>query len=168
MKDRDNLNDQERLILEMWEQGASGTEIGIQIGKTRSAVLGKLNRLRAKGYVGYKVSLMRIEAQKEKEAKKAPPIKPKAGQKPKTFVISKSIARKRQKPIFIEPTPSKEGDPVTFMQLEHWMCKYVVSGAKASEFLFCGQKASKKSFCELHHKLCYVPYDKNKKEKLNA
>lgn len=174
-KDRDDLNDQERLILEMWEQGATGTEIGNQIGKTRSAVLGKLNRLRNKGLVGYKVSMQRIESQKIKLGTAQPPAKssvkkagtPKVVQK-KGFVFSMNADRKRQKPVFIEPTPSKEGEPVTFMQLEQWMCRYVVSGERASEFKFCGQKAVKKRFCEQHHKLCYVPYEKTKRGKENA
>ena len=176
-KTKVDLNDQERLILEMWEQGATGTEIANQIGKTRSAVLGKLNRLRMKGFVGYKVSKLRIEAQKIKLGTKPPPQpkkeplkkkgSPKAIQK-NGFVFSMKADRKRQKPVFIEPTPSKEGQPVTFMELEHWMCKYVVSGAKASEFLFCGQKAVKKRFCEQHHKLCYVPYEKSRRSKENA
>jgi hypothetical protein len=176
-KDRDDLNDQERLILEMWADGATGTEIANQIGKTRSAVLGKLNRLRIKGFVGYKVSKMRIEAQKIKLGTKKPPpptkkktIKTQLNSKAikKNFVFSMKADRKRQEPVFIEPTPSKEGDPVTFMQLEHWMCKYVVSGDRAADFKFCGQKAVKKRFCEQHHKLCYVPYKESTRRKENA
>jgi hypothetical protein len=174
-KTKDDLNDQERLILEMWEQGATGSEIANQIGKTRSAVLGKLNRLRTKGFVGYKVSMQRIEAQKIKLGTKPPPKKvelkkkgtPKVLQK-KGFVFSTNASRKRQEPLFIEPTPSKEGEPVTFMELEHWMCKYVVSGDRAADFKFCGQKAIKKRFCEQHHKLCYVPYKESTRRKENA
>jgi hypothetical protein len=167
-KDRDDLNDQERLILEMWEQGATGSEIANQIGKTRSAVLGKLNRLRTKGFVGYKVSMQRIESQKIKLGTKPPPKPKKEPLAKKPFVFSRSAARKREEPIFIEPTPSKEGDPVIFMQLEQWMCRYVVSGERASEFKFCGQKAVKKRFCEQHHKLCYIPYEKTRRGRVNA
>ena len=76
--------------------------------------------------------------------------------------------RKREEPVFIEPTPSKEGDPIIFMQLEQWMCRYVVSGERASEFKFCGQKAVKKRFCEQHHKLCYIPYEKTRQGRANA
>lgn len=175
IKNRDDLNDQERLILEMWEQGASGTEIGVHLNKTRSAVLGKLNRLRIKGYVGYKVSTARIEAQKIKLNVKTPPKKelnakagtPKAIIK-KPFTFSLAANRQKQKPVFIAPTPSQEGEPVDFMRLQSGMCKYVVSGDKASDFLFCGQKSVKRQYCEQHYKLCYIPADKTKRSAANA
>lgn len=166
-KNRDDLSDQDRLILEMWEQGASGTEIGIRLGKTRSAILGKLNRLRAKGYVGYKVSKSRIESIKDRDGIKPIHVAKKLKKNLTIFRFNRKL-KDKMNPTFIEPTPSKEGDPVPFMQLEHWMCKYVVSGQKTAEFMFCGQPATKRRYCEQHYALCYMPSDKQKREKNDA
>ena len=159
MPDIDDLNEQEKTILKLWEQGFTGQEIGHQIGKTRSAVLGKLNRLRKRGLIGYKVQITRVEHQKVSIKHKKPDavIKKSIVDRPRlTPFVFKIKNRDRQPPVFTKPARVWNGNPVTLMELEFGMCKYSVSEDNASQHMFCGKPIYKRVYCEDHHKLCYI------------
>jgi len=159
MTDTPDLNEQEKMILDLWEKGFTGSQIGEQIGKTRSAVLGKLNRLRKQGFVDYKVQIKRVETQKKAanykpiEKKLKPTIESRPGRVPFVFKIKN---RDRQEPVFIKPTRIHNGEPVTLMELDMGMCKYAVSDETSPVHMFCGKDVYKRVYCEEHHKLCYI------------
>lgn len=52
-------------------------------------------------------------------------------------------------------------DALKFSQLRKNSCRYVLNDGKPSSFLFCS-KASVigSSYCEEHHKMCYVRIEK--------
>lgn len=155
----DDLNEQEKTILQLWEQGFTGQEIGDQIGKTRSAVLGKLNRLRKKGLIGYKVQDTRLENQKVSVKHKKPDAviqKSTVGRNRLVPFVFKTKNRDRQPPVFTKPVRVWDGKPVTLMELESGMCKYPVGHDNELNHTFCGKSVHKRVYCEAHHKLCYI------------
>jgi hypothetical protein len=162
MTDKTDLNEQEKIILDLWEKGFTGQQIGEQLGKTRSSVLGKLNRLRKRGFVDYKAQANRLDKQKE-DVKHIPAntnIKRSiAAKRSSVPFIFKTNGKDKYPPTFIKPTRLNNGDPVTLMELETGMCKYSVSEDMALQHMFCGRPIYKRAYCADHHKLCYVePY----------
>jgi hypothetical protein len=131
------LTDEYKEMIEMWKKGATSSELAKHFGVTRNTIMGRLNRLRIAGFVEYKKQppLVPIPAKQRKEEQKE-------------FI---NIFFKKKE----EVQASKEN--ISFMELKHSSCRYVVSGEKASEFMFCGKQIWKKSYCEHHHKICMFP-----------
>jgi len=156
------LTDKEKSIVTMWNKNMSGQEIGDELGITRNAVMGILNRLRLKGVVGYKVKpkTYRKRSQKPVEAPK-PIAPPKAPPKPKP-----QPARNPDQLVMavLEDRSLPPHGPVTLMKLHHRSCRYIVSDVKGAETLFCGRMKTTGAYCAEHHQLCYVPSIPKKKK----
>lgn len=129
----DNLS----TVRRMWEEGKTASEISKVIGKTRSAVLGKVRRL----------DLARRPAT-------APAISNK--KKEVEFEI------KKQRPKKYKPTEEKErisntsfGKKCSLLDLKNNQCRWPIGDPKNQDFGFCGAKASG-SYCAEHKSLAYT------------
>jgi GcrA cell cycle regulator len=135
------------------EEGLSASEIGIHLGKTRNAVLGKLHR-------------NGIEKRVRKESRKDT----KRGRRPKRqFVlfhqmglIDKNSQVRRahlvQDGYVPKPEePAPEGQRKSLLELEEHHCRWPIGEVLASEFHFCGaDRVDGLPYCDAHCKRAYV------------
>ncbi len=143
---RRELNHRDKLVLSLWKNGLTGSQIGEKLGTTRSAILGLINRLRAAGYVEYR-------AKKPRPKKDAPP-KPRKDRKKKLEQFELLIVA----PVVnAAPEPTK---PLTIMELTHRSCRYILNDGKPSSFLYCGKTTEKGSYCREHYKICFTVVQK--------
>ena len=138
-------------ILELWGKGLTGKQIGEKLGMTRSAVLGKVGRLRKLGLLEY-----RDPAQKKN-------ISSKERAQRKSYPFVKSNKRKTLPPL----PPVEDGlRPLSLMELKATSCRFVINDSKKpSDFLFCGKPKKTGSYCEDHHSICYIKSEPRKRDK---
>lgn len=148
-------------ILELWAEGKTTQKIGEAVGVTKNSVCGLLKRLRDKGHP----IPQRIH---QFEAKK--PINKKIA-KLKKVTRLKAIPKKPEPkgtPVAVVPPPPKRKiniGKVKFIDLQPDSCRYIVSGKRAEEFLFCGAPKTRRAYCEEHAKLCYYPTSRENRPK---
>lgn len=132
-------------IIKFWNDGLTATEIGEKIGKTRSAVLGKVNRMRAKG-----VLLERRVAEKTKTVR------------PRGTGKRRNIDQLRFD-IFFDPSPKpaleikEEASPdlsVDLFSLKPNQCHYIV-GRFDDRAMYCASPSHRRSMCKTHYEMCY-------------
>jgi hypothetical protein len=123
-------------MLKLWEQGASSSEISKHFGITRNAVMGRINRLRKAGFVGYKTSNPPIY----RVSKKTP--------EDKKEELSKFFHAKEKR--------NEHKENIHLIELKTDSCRFPVSGNYAP-YIFCGKQQEKGSYCLEHYKLCYIP-----------
>jgi GcrA cell cycle regulator len=146
-------NEQYEKAKKLAEEGLSASEIGIHLGKTRNAVLGKLHR-------------NGIEKRVRKESRKDT----KRGRRPKRqFVLFNTLGfidkNSRVKKVHMvqdgyvprpeEPAP--EHQRKTLLELEEHHCRWPINDPLGPDFHFCGAEANVGSvYCPTHHARAYV------------
>lgn len=161
----------EKLVIQMWEDGKTATEIAEAVGVSRNAIAGKLHRLRANHAIGYKSLQRRVSAMKANATKMSRKVvglgeaRLKEMEKKQVKSVVEEV-----RPLITEVLQKPTGQPVKLMKLGPLSCRYVVSGVMAKDFLFCNEvKKPGSSYCPEHHAKCCVPnYTMKQKEKLNA
>jgi GcrA cell cycle regulator len=141
-----------KAILELWGKGLTGKQIGEKLGMTRSAVLGKIARLRKWGLAEYRDPASKKNATpEEKRLKKLRnPVVP-------------NLGRKKLPPL---PPVDEETRPITLLNLRLDSCRFVINDSnKAADFLFCGQPKHIGSYCKEHHAICYIKAEPRKRGK---
>lgn len=140
-------NDMNQKILEMWEQGKSGSEIANVLGVTRSTVLGRINRLRRKHKIEYRAAKILVKSDRVVRTRdKAKPYK-----KLRVFVP-------------VEQVIPKPKNSVSILDLQYWSCRYVLGDPKTPlDKIYCGQISEQGSYCKDHAQLCYQPVQINAK-----
>lgn len=160
----------EKLVIKMWEDGKTATEIAEAVGVSRNAIAGKLHRLRASHAIGYKSLQRRVSAMKANATKMDRKIVRVGEARLKEMELKQveNIAV-NFKPLITEMAQRPTGNPVGLMKLGPLSCRYVVNGGAAKDFLFCNAvKKPGSSYCPEHHARCCVPnYTMKQKEKLN-
>ena len=129
-------DDKVALTEKLWLDGFSYRQIAAELGITRNAVGGFINRR---------------DWKREPQTIKQKVERPREG-KPITFkhVIAK-ITRPRPKDFDLPPDQSTFA--VTFDDLQYRHCRFPLG---ASPFMFCGaDKIEGSSYCGRHHRLCY-------------
>ena len=157
--------EQDKLLIDLWQAGTVGAVIAAQLGKTRSAIMGRINRLRAKGHVLREVvRFTPEEAQKrkqERDAKRYRANRPYAQpytpvKKQPKVLVSDAVLRALEIPVIPEkPVTADEvpyRDPCEITDLRFFSCRYIV-GERPT--LYCNKIIHKHSYCEDHFKLCY-------------
>jgi hypothetical protein len=150
----DDLKPEIKKIVDMWNTGASSSDIAHEVNRTRNSVIGILNRLREKGY-----SVNRKAALKTK-----PDLKRRKVREVKT---SRGWVRQRDidiKQILIRAKKNYSENPsvgMTLMDLKSTSCRYVIETHSKHGTLFCGNENYKRSYCEEHFRLCYYPVRKD-------
>ena len=153
----------ENLIIELWDKGFSGYQIAVALKTTRSAILGKISRMRRKG-----ITFERAYNPAKVKGKVKPPTP--VNLSPITVTVQALKIKKPEpmpKPIVIiipEPPPY-DGKPLTIMEVTNDTCKYSVSGTQPKDYLFCGGPVHKRSLCKAHYSLCYAPHRRDEKVK---
>ena len=130
-------------IADLWqENNLSAQKIADQVGITKNAVIGRITRLRDKGY-----DLRKREHPAKVEAM------PKRTSVPKPVMLW--VPEPPVDPI-TEPKIAHVMGPKGIMDLKMDDCRYIINDGPAPLFLFCGDPKAGKTYCAAHHKLCYV------------
>jgi hypothetical protein len=158
--------EEERRIIKMWEERYTGSEIGAALGRTRSSIMGKLNRLRAKGVITLRPEgESRFKPKPDKAGK--PVIRRDVPSMPKMPPLKTGESPQADKPVEAlfsppPPPPPKPMKPIKFIALKAMSCRYVVSGHRPEEFLFCGRNKERGAYCEEHAALSYVKLERKR------
>jgi hypothetical protein len=129
-------------IADLWQENATAQKIADQVGITKNAVIGRITRLRDKGY-----DLRKREHPAKVEAM------PKRTSVPKPVILW--VPEPPVDPI-TEPKIAHVMGPKGIMDLKMDDCRYIINDGPAPLFLFCGDPKAGKTYCAAHHKLCYV------------
>jgi hypothetical protein len=152
MKKKSNdfpISAQEQIIIDLWQENISAQEIADRFGVTKNTIVGKVTRLRNRGY----------DLRKRKPPEQVVAVARRTSvPKPVTPWVPAPFAD----PV-IEPKAAHVIGPKRLMDLGIDDCRYIVSGETASSYLFCGEAKASKSYCAAHHKLCYMPLPKKLK-----
>jgi GcrA cell cycle regulator len=154
-----NEEESEKLTV-LWDKGYSASYIGAVLKKSRNAIIGKINRLKEKGYISQKAPRAKrsISATVKKEK---PPTKIARIPK-KTEVIVKIKPKLEPKKLPENPFIVLGVKPVKFSKLKRNKCKYVINDGHPSDYLFCNADTDTgKPFCDYHHSICYTRAYKN-------
>lgn len=149
----------ERLIIELWDKGFSGYQIAVALKTTRSAILGKISRMRRKG--------MTFQRSYDPSRVKGKVKQPTPVNLPHVVATVQALKIKKPEPepkpivVIIPEPPPYSGKPLTILEGTNDTCKYSVSGTRASNYLFCGGPVHKRSLCKEHYSLCYVPHKRD-------
>lgn len=137
------LTDRDIKILEMWNSDHTGGQIAEYFGTTRSAILGRLHRLKAYG----------VDIAKRKPAGEPPQVTTKA----KVFPEKKRSIGLRTITVSWPPKkPIVHGNYLTIMDLTSTSCRFIVNSGENSVYLYCGQEKKTGSYCDHHAKMCYT------------
>jgi hypothetical protein len=138
------LKDIDRKIIAMWDDSKTGSEIAEALEMSRSAVMGKLYRLRAAKYIEYKTT----------------PVRPKNDTPADRAARPKRAYRTPYFGPIVKLAPQKStvigGSGIKLMDLKNNSCRFIVNDGPAQSFLFCGKEKEKGPYCSDHRKLCYV------------
>lgn len=146
--------DRVQVLRQEWQDGATGSEIARIIGTTRSAIMGKVSRLRKDDRLGS--AEVRAKALRSRTKKPAHRDRAKAVPKPK------NAPRAIIAPI---PPPAIIEGGVPFMELGHEHCRAVV-GHDGFLARFCGGpktvrivrgKPNMSAYCDDHHNQYHQP-----------
>lgn len=130
----------EKRVVEMWQAKATYTEIGKELRLSRSAVAGKLKRLRAKGLIdGRQTTGARDIVVK---------LRQRAG-KPKMRVRVETIRLPSEVPAAVAAAP---GGSKRLTDLKPFECRYPFG---EGPYFFCGEPTViGSSWCPYHHLVC--------------
>lgn len=152
----------------LWDAGKTGSQIAEALGMTRSAVMGRIFRLRSKG-VEFAVRPAIRGPSKKAQSGSAPTSK-KVEAMP--FVMPKYVVKqtRQKKPdaaqadLFEQAAPAPEpapepvkAKPVTILELEPHHCRYIVKTSAKRGALYCAEPKALRSYCAEHAELCYTP-----------
>jgi GcrA cell cycle regulator len=148
-------NEQYEKAKKLAEEGLSASEIGIHLGKTRNAVLGKLHRNGIEKRVRKE---NRCERRKRKPKRQSRPfvLFHQMGLIDKNSPVRRAhLVEDGYVPKPEEPAP--EGQRKTVETLEENSCRWPIGDPQKADFHFCGAEAHVGSvYCPAHHARAYV------------
>ena len=140
------------LLKRCFHAGVSCSQIARELGVTRNAVIGKMNRL---GLSRPKDVIDR-QLERRRAAKPARPKTPRPWH-PKLFARHEMLIAG-----FTEPQPHGEDIPIykgrgcTLLELSHGKCRWPISNPGAEDFCFCGNEPVKGlPYCPGHARIAY-------------
>ena len=129
-------------LAKLVKKGLSANQIAAELGMTKGMVIGKIHRSPSLQLAGnnYRSPTKSTKTKREK------------------LKSNNSLLPMFPPPMphIVAPTVVFTGNPVKFAQTNKFMCKYVVSGDKTEDFLFCGDRVYHRSFCKHHFDICYT------------
>lgn len=147
----------EQMIVNLWNDGYTGYEIARVLKTTRSAILGKISRMRKSGMEFKRDYLPMEERVANAKLRKAPHPNPLSKTKTmKLAYIPKAGEIKPPTPIPTKAPVPINCKPIPFSKLTNKTCKFSVSGNLPADYLFCGAPVHKNCLCEDHYKICYT------------
>jgi hypothetical protein len=161
------MEDTNQSIKDLWLTGLSGGEIAKELSITRSAVLGKIFRMRASGDIGIRERDMRMRnirvETKKRENERVSTL----------FDVMKESPLEKEdtddlplicEPVMVSLPSEKTGKPIKFDQLTPKSCRFVLNDGPPSKFLFCGKEKKVRSYCAEHAALCYYRIERKGKK----
>lgn len=137
-KGRAWTQEQTDLALKLYADGMSMSDIGLQVGKTRSAVGGRLRRVGT-------------------GALKRAPVAPKT-QKAEKPAPRPKLIRVAPRPVVPEmprlSPPDLPTGAVELMQLRDHHCRFPLWSLPNETKFFCGEDNGGRTYCPVHFKLC--------------
>ncbi len=127
----------------LYEEGYSSSQIAAQLGHaTRNGVIGKIHRL------GLVRDINRV--------KKFAPRAPRVLKERKAYTRSAPFEAHWQPKVPVEPIEVRCAavEPLHLSEPEAGKCKYPYGDGP---FTFCGHDAAGRTYCALHHELCWIP-----------
>jgi len=132
-------------IIKLWNDGLTATQIGDQFKTTRSSILGKIGRLRAKGVL--------LERRSSSTGRGS--VKPRA--KEQTDQLQFEVFFDQVLPVNPIPKPVVPvflSWGVSLFELKRTECHYII-GRKDDTHMYCGAQSLRRSMCKEHHARCY-------------
>ena len=145
-----SLTAQDQSIIDLWQGNVSAQGIADKFGVTKNTIVGKVTRLRNRGY----------------DLRKRRPPKQVVAVAKRTSVPKPVIPWVPAPPVnpISELKTAHVNRPKGIMELGIDDCRYIISGDTASSYLFCGNEKASKTYCIEHHRLCYAPLPKKPKD----
>ena len=140
------MNDIEKKILELWNQGVTTAQIGSAVNKTKGSVCGLLWRMRRRGLII--PTRQQIKTTDEFREKRAKQHEQKIRLKPK--IQSDNLEK------FVRPIPP-ESLNIGFWNLTSQSCRYVVNEGRPEQYIFCGAPKVRGAYCTVHADICFEP-----------
>lgn len=145
-------------VVELWNQGTmTASEIAAQLGTTKNAVIGIVNRARAKGLITRPFDV--TKANNAKQVEQTAPIritikKPTKSPTPLSAQEQPSLTWK------VTPMPKAKTGKYLW-DLNDRDCRFPTSRT-ANHHIFCGEaiRDSRTRYCEHHHKVVWVKQTK--------
>lgn len=141
-------------VSRLWQDGRTSTEIAEALQITRSAVMGRVNRLRKKGHL---VDFRNGPFMKTIRKPRAPKA---VGGAKMPFVMPTYPGRpiRRRKGFVVNQTPEivvKKQQYKTILELMPDDCRYIVGTVKTRGTLYCAEPKEMGSYCKSHGLICY-------------
>lgn len=145
--------EQDETLANLLKAGDTARKIGLVVGKSRNAVIGRAHRLglHFKNPVGFQ--------RKKTVAKDPTRTSGRVSQPAHGFFRAVKLVRPRMGPMPAPVIPDHEPEPrmVALMDLRAGDCRYPLGDPRDAAFGFCGHPTESSSYCPFHRQLAYVP-----------
>lgn len=160
------MSDLSAKVKDLWNKGKTSTEIAELLGITRSAVMGRVHRMRAKGEVDFRTDPAQ-RPQRNPLSSPRKPTMPKVMRDHTGPLIRRkyypSLEQQKKAP---PPSAFAKFKYVTLMDLTLIHCRYIMGHNAYQGAYYCGEPKTKGSYCSAHAQICYrkpTPHDRGKK-----
>lgn len=142
----------EARLADLWMQGVSGSLIAEQIGKTRSAVMGKVNRL------GLPMRKTETSVTPTRKPRAPRAKKPKVQRPPSPETLARlAVIAARQVTVPVADMAIPLEQRKTLLELTPSCCKWPVGDPAQEGFFFCGGVAEMSGpYCPAHARRAYA------------
>lgn len=142
------------LLKKLWADGRSASQIAKQLGVTRNAVIGKVNRL--------DLPMRKTTVSTPRRRQSYVRLNQQHGASPDQLRAQRIKDRQRAalKAIEPDPVPAEAQKPLrlSLINLTDKTCKWPIGDPQAPEFHFCGNTAPLEDpYCPFHQKMAYQP-----------
>lgn len=131
------------LLIDLYHQNLSMSDIANHVGRTRNAVAGQIRKLRAKG----------VELPSRRDYVPRKKVKAIFASKPFVPKAAKPVADPEpiEKPVRTRLKLVESPTAVTMLELEPHHCKYPIGDPRQSDFRFCGgMRLPDRPYCQEH------------------
>lgn len=129
-------------IIALWESGLTALQIGAQLGLTRNAVIGRIDRMRMQGVVIERIAEPKAAIAIEEKQKKF-------GPRPKSAPL-------KTRPYVNWFTKTRPDAGLLLMSLKVDSCRYVMPSKHEGQHIYCGDPITRGPYCTDHAALCFV------------
>jgi GcrA cell cycle regulator len=137
-------------LKEMDAEGCSGAQIAQELGTTRNAVIGKINRM------GLRLKRGKRQTRKHKAEDGWPTEKPRARKRRPMVKTEGGLDRMAA---WLPPEPDQPADMkrCTLLQLTDKTCRWPIGDPREPGFCFCGNRiADETIYCNHHNRIAYT------------
>jgi GcrA cell cycle regulator len=132
-----------------FQAGLTCSQIAREIGVTRNAVIGKMNRM------GLSRPRDLLSAQLRRAAKLAHPKKERSWKRV-SVLIQRKLLREAYPEARVEAVPIRDGRGCTLLELRQGQCRWPINEPGAENFCFCGNESfTGFPYCAGHARLAY-------------